>query len=465
MRRTGWTYHLEWAPATQDRLAYISRVSTTRPPAARFAYRQLAGFELELDASATTAGDSGALTSFNWTVDGEDAGEGERLTHDFGAAGAYRVDLAVTDGNGVTGGTSSWVEVADGQAPTITSLRCAAAGEGRVRLSADIRDGDGEIARIEWCPKADCGEGEWTDSDEVGLVDEVVLGGAWGTHARVAAVDDSGNRTEGTCLVEGASSSPPERIEPPREAGATFREVLRSGGFGPEMVVVPAGTFRMGCLNDDGDCHVSTEFPVREVTFDEPFAVGKYEVTFDDYDRFILATGGEIPTHRCSGYNIIGQCVYALAFDEGWGRGSRPVIHVDAVDAVGNPGYRPGYTGWLSEQTGATYRLLSEAEWEYAARAGTETKYSWGDDVGVNRANCDGCSSLWDGDRTAPVGSFPPNPWGLHDMHGNVSEWVADGWERHRFGYEGAPTDGSVWVPCYPDHYRGKLPGHRGGSW
>ena len=223
------------------------------------------------------------------------------------------------------------------------------------------------------------------------------------------------------------------------------------------MVVVPAGTFRMGCLNDDGDCR-ENEFPVHEVTFDEPFAVGKYEVTFDDYDRYTLATGGEIPTHACAGYSLgSGRCNHNTAFDEGWGRGSRPVIRVHRVDAA-------DYLDWLSSETGATYRFLSEAEWEYAARAGTETKYSWGNDVGVNRANCDGCGSLWDDDRTAPVGSFPPNPWGLHDMHGNVAEWVDDGWERHLVDYEGAPTDGSVWVPCVLDHFGGYCI-TRGGSW
>ena len=101
------------------------------------------------------------------------------------------------------------------------------------------------------------------------------------------------------------------------------------------------------------------------------------------------------------------------------------------------------YVEWLSEQTRDRYRLPTDAEWEYAARAGTETMYSWGNEIGRNRANCDGCASLWGGSRTALVGSFKANGWGLHDMHGNVMEWVQDCWNDN---YEGAPTDGSAWL-------------------
>ena len=99
--------------------------------------------------------------------------------------------------------------------------------------------------------------------------------------------------------------------------------------------------------------------------------------------------------------------------DSGWGRGSRPAIYVSQEEAK-------AYATWLSAQTGKTYRLPSESEWEYAARAGTRTRYSWGDEIGVNRANCDGCGSEWDDEQTAPVGSFAANAFGLFDMHGNV---------------------------------------------
>ena len=422
----GVTYHLEWThPLPGAGGPYISRVSTTRPPAAQFAYEQGSGFEVALDASATEPGDSRDLT-FEWRVGASPVGSGERLTHDFGEAGNYRVELLVRDGNGEKDKLWSSVRVTSGRIPRITSLRCAAAGEGRVRLSADFSDADGDIDLIQWCPTANCAEGEWTDSDEVGFVDEVVLDGAYGTHARVAVKDERNNRTESTCRVDGVSTPVPQW-----EAGEAFREALESGGRGPEMVVIPAGSFRMGCLSDDEDCG-SAELPVHEVTIPRTLAVSTHEVTFDDYDRFTRATGREMED------------------DEGWGRGSRPVINVTWQDAK-------DYAAWLSSETGGAYRLLSEAEWEYAARAGTETKYTWGNDLKTNRANCYGCGSQWDDQGTAPVGSFAPNAFGLHDVHGNVDEWVED---CENPNYEGAPSDGSAWTSG--ECSRRVL---RGGSW
>ena len=197
----------------------------------------------------------------------------------------------------------------------------------------------------------------------------------------------------------------------------------------PEMVEIPGGSFRMGCVSGR-DCN-DDEQPVHEVRV-EAFELGKYEVTFEEYDRFTATTGR------------------AWADDEGLGRGRRPVINVLWEDAV-------AYTRWLSGQTGERYRLPSEAEWEYAVRAGTETAYSWGNEIGSNRANCDGCGRQWDGVQTAPVGSFSPNGWGLHDLHGNVLEWVQDCWNG---SYQGAPTNGSAWESgdC-------SLRVLRGGSW
>jgi formylglycine-generating enzyme required for sulfatase activity len=113
-----------------------------------------------------------------------------------------------------------------------------------------------------------------------------------------------------------------------------------------------------------------------------------------------------------------------------------PVINVNWDDVK-------NYIDWLKRMTGKEYRLLSEAEWEYAARAGTTTSYSWGDDIGKDNANCDGCGSRWDDKQTAPVGSFKPNAFGLYDMHGNVVEWVEDTWHDN---YSGAPVDGSAWL-------------------
>ena len=177
--------------------------------------------------------------------------------------------------------------------------------------------------------------------------------------------------------------------------------------------------------DDDEDQH--------SVNFAKPFAIGKYAVTFDEYDRYCALTDGNQPD------------------DEGWGRENRPVINVSWDDAV-------AYCEWLSAQTGKGYRLPSEAEWEYAARAETVTAYWWGDKVGKNRANCHGCGSEWDKKQPAPAGSFDANAFGLHEMSGNVLEWLQDCWHDN---YAGAPADGSVWE----EGGNSSLRGIRGGSW
>ena len=208
-----------------------------------------------------------------------------------------------------------------------------------------------------------------------------------------------------------------------KKPGTTFEDCPEC----PEMVVVPAGSFWMGSPPSE-EGRDNDEGPVHRVTISEPFAVGKYEVTFSEWDACVSAGG-------CRSRDRLR--------DEGWGRGDRPVINV-------NGGHAQAYVAWLSERTGKRYRLLSESEWEYAARAGTTTRYSWGDGIGRNRANCNGCGSHWVPEqnsllvigRTAPVGSFAANGFGLHDMHGNVREWVADCWND---SYEGAPSDGSIW--------------------
>ena len=203
------------------------------------------------------------------------------------------------------------------------------------------------------------------------------------------------------------------------EPGDVFTNALASGGEGPEMVVIPAGRFRMGCLSNDGAC-LHDEKPVHEVTIGRAFALSTREATFAQWDACVA--GGGCGGHRPG--------------DRGWGRGDRPVINVSWEDAQ-------SYVSWLSGETGEEYRLPSESEWEYAARAGTGTKYSWGNEIGGNRANCDGCGSRWDGKQTAPVGSFARNGFGLYDMHGNVREWVEDCWNA---SYAGAPADGSAWL-------------------
>jgi formylglycine-generating enzyme required for sulfatase activity len=214
--------------------------------------------------------------------------------------------------------------------------------------------------------------------------------------------------------------------------GEVFRDRLKSGSDGPEMVVIPMGKFRMGDIQGVGG---KDEQPVYEVNITRPFAVGRYEITFDQYDEFARATGGKLPD------------------DEGWDRGRQPVIHVSWNDAV-------AYAAWLSRQTDTRYRLPTEAEWEYAARGGTDTVYWWGNEVQQGLANCIGCGSRWDGKQAAPVGSFKPNPFGLYDTSGNVWEWVQDC--RHE-NYQGAPVDGSAWEE--KDGGDCGVRGIRGGMW
>ena len=209
---------------------------------------------------------------------------------------------------------------------------------------------------------------------------------------------------------------------------AEYADPLRSGDDGPVMTVIPAGTFRMGCVS--GNACQGSEQPVRAVTIASPFSMSKHEVSFEDFDRFSRATGRERPD------------------DSGWGRGRRPVIGVSWVDAN-------DYASWLSAETGRRYRLPTEAEWEYAARAGGDTAYGWGEALATGEANCSGCGRSLD--RTVPTGSFRANAWGLHDMHGNVWEWVEDCWNPD---YDGAPLDGSAWAQG--DCARRIL---RGGSW
>ncbi|HGG61190.1 MAG TPA: formylglycine-generating enzyme family protein [Gammaproteobacteria bacterium] len=211
-----------------------------------------------------------------------------------------------------------------------------------------------------------------------------------------------------------------------------FFDRLKTGDQAPQMVMLPPGRFIMG--SPEGEFgSFNDEKPQHEVSIDYAFAIGRYPVTFSNYDLFAQETGRELP------------------YDEGWGRGIRPVINVSFNDAL-------AYCEWLSEQTGREYRLPSEAEWEYAARAGTTTAYWWGDKLGQDHTVCESCGSRWDDDRTAPVGHFKPNPFGLHDMLGNTWEWCPDHWHDN---YDGAPVDGSVWT----DDNNEKPRVLRGGSW
>lgn len=191
----------------------------------------------------------------------------------------------------------------------------------------------------------------------------------------------------------------PAAVPAPAPAPSAGR-VIQDCSECPELVVIPAGRFLMGTPASEPS-RGSDEGPQHWVTVPS-LAVGKYSVTFDEWDACVAGGG-------CS----------QRPQDQGWGRGRRPVINVSWNDAQ-------EYVGWLGRRTGRGYRLLTEAEWEYAARAGTTTAYYWGDEIGRGNANCYSCGSSWDGKQTAPVGSFPPNRFGLYDMAGNVYQWVQD---------------------------------------
>ena len=183
--------------------------------------------------------------------------------------------------------------------------------------------------------------------------------------------------------------------------GSIFSDTLDSGAVGPKMVVVPAGSFKMGCVS--GRNCKNTELPVVDVEFSEPFAISVFEVSFDEYALFARSTNRRIPR------------------DMGWGRGTRPVVNVDWFQAM-------NYTRWLSQKTGQLYNLPTEAEWEYVARAGSSTQFSWGDRRDCEKTSC--TEVLRSEQSTDPVGVFPPNAWGVFDMEGNVFEWVRDCWQR-----------------------------------
>jgi formylglycine-generating enzyme required for sulfatase activity/serine/threonine protein phosphatase PrpC len=203
----------------------------------------------------------------------------------------------------------------------------------------------------------------------------------------------------------------PEPVETAR--AEVFRDKLKGGGYGPTMITVPAGTFLMGASSSVVG---PDEVPRHQVTI-SAFVVGVYEVTFDEYYRFARATGRKKPK------------------DNGWDRKTHPVIDVAWDDAL-------AYTRWLSKQTGKSYRLLSESEWEYVARAGTTRSFWWGSKAGTGNAHCFDCKSDFSTSKPAKVGTYKPNPFGLYDTAGNVFEWVHDCYHRN---YNNAPADGSVW--------------------
>ena len=238
-------------------------------------------------------------------------------------------------------------------------------------------------------------------------------------------------------------------------SGPAARAADYTNSIGMKFKDIPAGRFYMGscepnkkrkfmglpCPSGAGvdDEAEDNETPQHEVRIGRGFRMGMHEVTLGQFKQYIAAAGRD-----------------DLLTDDFIRRNSNgdraPVNYVSRDDAR-------GFIGWLNKKEGTqAYRLPSEAEWEYAARAGTMTRYSWGNEIGRNRANCNDCGSRWDNKHPAPVGSFAPNAFGLYDMHGNVWEWVAD---CGHDSYQGAPTDGSAWTTgC--DKAEAVL---RGGSW
>lgn len=217
----------------------------------------------------------------------------------------------------------------------------------------------------------------------------------------------------------------------------TFQDKLKIGDVAPLMMLIPAGRFLMGFPKDEPSQQYYEE-PLHEVLISDPFALGVYAVTFDDYDRFCDST------------------IQVKPDDQNWGRGRRPVINVSWEQAQ-------EYCKWLCEQTGRVYKLPSEAEWEYACRAGTETPFYTGARITLDQANFNG-DYTFNGSakgkyrkQTVLVGTFPPNPFGLYEMHGNVWEWCQDSWH---WNYQSSPLNASPWES---DGSKERL--LRGGCW
>ena len=237
-------------------------------------------------------------------------------------------------------------------------------------------------------------------------------------------------------------------------------EVFRDGDDCPEMVVIPAGKFLMGSPQSERGSS-DGERPQHKVQIGKSFALGRYALTVGEFSRFVEASGYKTEAERNPEQGIWarvrGKAEWASAKGKSWRNPGfaqddrHPVVEVSWNDAQ-------AYVKWLGEKTGKAYRLPSEAEWEYVARAGTRTRYPWGIEPGFNLANFSDSGSQWSGGQTAPVGSFAANAFGLCDMIGNVWEWLQDCWNESYS--DAAPADGSPWLKGDCDRRVG-----RGGSW
>jgi formylglycine-generating enzyme required for sulfatase activity len=207
-----------------------------------------------------------------------------------------------------------------------------------------------------------------------------------------------------TAPTDAASSAASQAAVVPPAPQAALQPVVE-----PEMVTLLGGKFPMGSNNDP------SERPIHQVDI-KPFAIGKFPITVRQWKQCVAA-------NACAGGVTAGD-------------DDAPVTNVSWSDAQ-------QFTEWLSKTTQRNYRLPTEAEWEYAARAGVHTKYWWGDQLQPGMVNCNGCNEAYDATKPVKVGSFKPNPFGLYDMGGGVDQWVADCWHKN---YQGAPVDGSPWL-------------------
>jgi formylglycine-generating enzyme required for sulfatase activity len=257
------------------------------------------------------------------------------------------------------------------------------------------------------------------------------------------------------CAAPGYAQTPVP-LTAAQERGLQPKDAFRECEDCPEMVVVPAGKFTMGSSAGEKE-RSDTEGPQHTVTIGRAFAVGKFHVTRDQFAAFVNETKYAAST-TCYKYNSGGQRTGSWRGPGFKEEGSHPVVCVSWNDAK-------AYANWLAKKTGKPYRLLTEAEFEYAARAGTTTPFWWGSSITPAQANYDGSYVYAGGggkgeyrEGTVPAGSFQPNPWGLFNVHGNVWEWCEDTWHET---YDGAPTDGSAWISNGTESRRVL----RGGSW
>jgi formylglycine-generating enzyme required for sulfatase activity len=303
-----------------------------------------------------------------------------------------------------------------------TGARLASA-ERLVHERPDLSAGLGarDRAYLTACRRHERARSRWNRAVAAGFVAVVI--GATGLVGR-QAITESVRRFRVERPYIAANIAPYVRVDAGKLGrGATFKDCAPHAPC-PEMIVVPAGTFQMSSPKNEVGRFDDEEGEQRIVKIMRPFAMSQFEITFAEWDECV----------------VVGSCRSGVS-DNGWGRGRRPVIIVSWNDAV-------EYTRWLSRMTGQTYRLATEAEWEFAARAGTTTRYSFGEDETQLAAyawfdDTDGASPA-EGRTTQPVGLKLPNALGFHDLHGNVWEWVADCWSAN---YVDAPSDGSAYNP------------------